>query len=137
MPFVLDNSVAMAWCFDDEGSEYARRVLDRLDEETALVPALWPLEVSNAIRTAERRQRLQSPDVVRFTELVRALPITIDAPDLARALGSVLNLAREYGLTTYDAAYLELAMRERIPLATLDDDLRAAARRAGVPMVGE
>lgn len=137
MPFVLDTSIAVSWGFDDEVSPYADRVLDLLDGDTALVPAIWPLEVANALLMGERRGRLQTADTVRLTELLRALPITVDAADSQRALNAVLNMARTYSLTSYDASYLELAMREGIAIATEDAKLTNAATRCGVPIVSE
>jgi predicted nucleic acid-binding protein len=135
MPFVLDTSVALAWCFADETTPYTDRVLGMFASDQALTPAIWPLELANALLTAERRQRVQLPDVVRFIELVQALPIVVDQLDLSRALSTVLPLARAQQLTSYDAAYLELAMREGAPLATQDARLSAAATRAGVALV--
>lgn len=135
MPFVLDTSVAMSWCFEDETAPYADRVLELLRADVALTPAIWPLEVANATRTAERRGRLASAELARFVELLSGLPISVDDSALARAMGSVLDAARAYGLTSYDASYLELAMREGVPLATQDARLVEAATRAGVNLV--
>lgn len=132
MPFVLDTSVTMTWCFEDESDTYGDTVLDRLAADGAQVPAVWPLEVANALAVGERRQRLDAARVARFSELLRALPITVEALRLDRALGSILEMAREYQLSSYDASYLELAAREGLPLATRDARLRAAADRIGV-----
>ena len=136
MAFVLDASVALAWHFDDEASEYADRVLDRLQEEDAFVPAIWPLEMANGLLAAERRSRLSPADVARAHAILSDLPITVNSLTLDDALGPVLDLARAQSLSAYDAAYLELAMREGLSLATQDDDLRAAAGRIGVALVG-
>jgi predicted nucleic acid-binding protein len=135
MPFVLDTSVAMAWAFENETTPYADHVLELLDGDVALVPTVWPLEVANVLCVGERRQRLWAADSVRFAELVRALPITVDNTGLDRALGIVLDLARTHHLSSYDASYLELAMREAIPLATQDAQLTSAATRAGVQLL--
>jgi predicted nucleic acid-binding protein len=132
VPFVLDASVAMAWCFEDEGTPDADRVLSTLERDVALVPSIWPLEVANALCVAERRKRLQASDSARFAELLYALPITVEPAPLERVLGPVLALARAQGLSSYDAAYIELAMREGLLLATLDGRLRASAKRVGV-----
>ncbi|MFA5787851.1 MAG: type II toxin-antitoxin system VapC family toxin [Actinomycetota bacterium] len=132
MPFVLDACVTLAWCFEDEGSGYADAVLGSLEADTALVPPVWPLEVANGLSVAERRGRLGSADVSRFVELLPALPITVEEASLARALGPILDLARSEGLSSYDASYLELAMREGLPLATLDTKIKAAAARLKV-----
>lgn len=132
MAFVLDNSVAMAWCFEDDASEYSDRVLDRLKDEEALTPAIWPLEATNALLTGVRRHRLQVADTIRLLDLLRALPITVDQMSVNRAVGPVMDLARTYNLSAYDASYLELAMREGVPLATQDARLISAAESTGV-----
>ena len=133
MPFVLDTSVALAWHFEDEVSVYAERVLDKLANDSALAPALWPLEVANGLTLALRRGRITQARLVRAIELSRNLNLTlVDVPP-ETAFGQVLDLAREHRLTVYDAAYLELAMREGLALATQDADLIAAAKRVGLP----
>jgi predicted nucleic acid-binding protein len=134
--FVVDASVALAWCFVDESSELADRVLDRLEHEEALAPGIWALEVANGLRTAERRSRLDRADLPRVRELLTALPIQLEAIDLDIALGEVTDLARSLDLTAYDAAYLSLAARRGLALATVDDALRRACERAGVDLVG-
>ena len=135
MAFVVDASIALAWCFEDESTPYTESVLDRLQQTEAVVPAIWPLEVANVLLTAERRQRLTEAQTVRLAQLLRGLPITIDTEGLTQALGSTLSLGREYGLSAYDTSYLELAMRQGLSLATQDAALRQAAARAGVPLV--
>jgi len=135
MPFVLDASLALAWHFEDEVSEYADRVLDRLGEDQAVVPSLWALEIANALVVAERRGRLSPADVARAAELFLELPISIQEMPTDSALGPVLDLARAHGITAYDAAYLELAMREGLPIATQDKALRTAAEQVGVLLV--
>ncbi len=133
--FVLDCSVAMAWCFEDELDGYADTVLDGLVEGTAVVPSHWRLEVANILLVAERRGRLKEADSTRFLELLGALPIEVDSETDARAFGAILLLGREHGLSSYDAAYLELAMREGVPLASLDQPLGLAAEGAGVSLL--
>jgi predicted nucleic acid-binding protein len=135
MPFVVDASLALAWHFDDEVSEYADRVLERLRQDRAVVPSIWPLEVANGLLVAERRGRLSPARVARAVDLFQELPIFVFEVGAQVALGSVLGLARAHELSAYDAAYLELAMREGLPLATQDDALRVAAERAGTPLV--
>lgn len=130
--FVLDTSVAASWFFEDEGGEYANSVLENLNEQEAIVPALWPLEVANVLVVAEKRRRCSEAEAVRFIELLENLPITIDEDTAHRALHATYQIAREYGLTAYDAAYLELAMRLGVPLATMDRQLAEAAQKAGV-----
>jgi predicted nucleic acid-binding protein len=131
--FVLDASMTLAWCFDDEGGTQAEDVLDLLTESQAIVPTLWLLEVSNALMNAERRGRLTAAESARFLALLRGLPIQVDeASSMERTWGDVLSLARAHRLSTYDACYLDLAMRSGALLATLDDDLRNAAQVCGV-----
>lgn len=130
--FVLDCSVAMAWCFDDEATPYTDGVRDRLAEMRAVVPAIWPLEVANATLVGERRTRLDEARSTRFFGLLGGLPIVVDDETGGNAFGEIVHLARAYQLSAYDAAYLELAIRRGLPLATLDDGLKAAARAVGV-----
>ncbi len=130
--FVLDTSVTMAWCFDDESNPYADAVLESLAENTALAPEIWLLEVSNVIVTAERRKRMTKADTVRFQELLRELSIQVENSTQQRIFGENLDLAREQNLSTYDAAYLDLAMRAGCSIATLDNALKQAAMRCGV-----
>lgn len=135
MAFVLDASVALGWCFRDEANAYAHRVLRRLQDDSAVVPAIWVLEVANGLLLAERRGRLNVAEVAQVCGAVAALPIVWEDLPLERALGPVLDLARAHRLSAYDAAYLELAMREGLSLATQDDALRAAAEKVGVPLL--
>jgi predicted nucleic acid-binding protein len=131
--FVLDASVAVAWCFEDESSEFADRILDLLKTGSeAITPAIWPLELANALLMAERRKRISMAEVVAQLSGIRHLPVLIEPMDSARAFDQVLPVARQQHLTEYDAAYLELALRRALPLATLDDKLRRAARQAGI-----
>ncbi len=129
---VIDASVAMSWCFPDERSDYAHRVLDELEHRRGVVPGLWPLELANALLVGERRNRLSPAEVSRFLKLVKGLSLTIDTQTSQRALADTLPLARAHGLSAYDAVYLELAMREGLTLATLDKKLGQAAEASGV-----
>ena len=131
---VLDNSIVMAWSFADETSAYADAVLDRLAAARAIVPALWPLEVANALLMGERRKRSTEAETIRWVGILAKLPIAIDDETNHRAWGHTLALARGHRLSAYDAAYLELAVRRGLPLATLDGPLKAAARAVGVPL---
>lgn len=130
--FVLDCSVTLAWCFEDEADRYAGRVLEALGARGAIVPALWPYEVANVLLVAERRRRLRRADSVRFLTLLAALPIEVDPPLGIEAIPGLGAIAREHRLSAYDAAYLDLAMRERLPLATRDSALGGAARAAAI-----
>lgn len=135
MRFVVDNSVVMAWCFEDEAAGYADAVLDRLTQGEALVPGIWPLEVANVLLVGERRGRLVAADSARFLRLLSALPIRVISEDFERITGAMLSLARTRGLSSYDASYLDLAMREGLPLATLDEGMRRAAAECSVPLL--
>ncbi len=119
-PFVLDCSVAMAWCFEDEAAGYADRVLKKLATREAVVPAIWPLEVANVLLVGERRKRLTKADSSRFLELLQGLPIAIDLQAASRAFGDIMSVARSLTISAYDASYVELAMRVGLHLATLD-----------------
>jgi len=130
--FVVDASVTLAWCFDDESAAYADTVLDRLRDEDAIAPAIWPFEVANGLRTAERRGRLDPAELPRLRQLLEALPVHVEAVVLTHVLGQVLEAARGLDLSAYDAAYLTLASERRLPLATGDERLREACRRAGI-----
>lgn len=129
---VVDASVALAWCFPDEASEYADRVLDALKGQVMVVPAVWGLEIANAMLVGERRKRLKHPEILRFVALLKELSILQDSQMVSDTVSNVLPLARNYALSAYDAAYVELAMRRNAPLATFDNDLRKVARRAGI-----
>ena len=130
--YVLDASIAVAWCFEDEADPASDALLDGLKAKGAAVPALWPLEVSNVLLQAERRGRITMATVDGRLAAFAALPITVDTASWLRTGAAVLALARLHGLTTYDAAYLELAMRQRLPLATKDKALRRVAAVVGV-----
>jgi|SRR5579862_6002171 len=133
---VVDASVTLAWCFEDEATNLTEAVLDLLSAGAeTVVPAIWPMEVANALLTAERRKRTTTAQVTGLLQRISKLPITVESMPPARAFEHVLQVARQQGLTEYDAAYLELALRESLPLATLDGNLRRAARSAGVALV--
>ena len=129
---VVDASTALAWCFPDETSEHADAILAALEGKTILVPAVWGLEIANAVIVGERSKRLRQPEIRRFTTLLESLPVVQDARPVTSYVSDVLPVTREYSLTAYDAAYLELSMRHSAPLATLDAKLQRAAQRAGV-----
>jgi len=133
--FVVDCSVVMSWCFEDEADEYSDAVLELLAGAEALVPAIWPLEVANVLLVAERRQRLTEADSAQFLKLLGELPISIDHESSDRALSDIFFLGRQQGLSSYDAAYLELAMREGAELATRDEKLKKASKKCGVQLV--
>ncbi len=132
---VLDASVALAWCFENEATAAADRVLERLAAEAASVPAIWHLEIANVLALSKRRRRITSARSGEFIALLETLAIVVDEETPSRALGHVLDLARKERLTAYDAAYLELAMRLGLPLASKDIDLCDAAERLGVSVL--
>lgn len=127
----LDCSIAVSWCFEDEAAPATDALLDRVRDEGAWVPALWHLELGNVLLQAGRRGRIEPSDIGLRLDLLMALPILTDDAGTARAR-EILALARAEQLTTYEAAYLELALRRGLPLATKDRPLAEAARRVGV-----
>ena len=135
MTIILDASVTFAWVFEDEVSDIAEAVIDRVVEEGAIVPTLWRFEIANGLRTAVRRRRIDM--TFRNNALARLwrLPIHNDDETAFHAWDETLSLSDVHALTPYDAAYLELALRRHMPLATLDKDLRRAASDAGVQLV--
>jgi predicted nucleic acid-binding protein len=133
--FVLDCSVAVTWCFADEASASTDALLDQMQEQGAVVPQLWHLEIGNVLTQAERRGRITAGDMAARIELLRRLPIITDDETAGRALRDILALARAHRLTTYDASYLELAARRSLPLATRDKELREAVERMGMTLL--
>jgi predicted nucleic acid-binding protein len=133
--FVLDASVAVAWCFDDETSTYTEGVLDLLTETTAIVPVIWPFEIANALFVGERRQRSTTAQTWAALQHLLDLPINVDDATFSSAWGPVLSISRRYDLAVYDAAYLELARRRGLPLATIDGRQRDPAAELGIPLV--
>ena len=133
---VLDCSITMTWILPDDAMvEKADEILALLDEKRAKVPTIWPLEVANVLCLAERQKKLSALDVSEFKEFLSALPISIDNNTSLRAMGSIYTLATIEQLSIYDAAYLEMAMRENLPLATFDKALKKAAQRNGVSVL--
>lgn len=133
MSLVIDASIAMAWCFEDEYTPVADAVLARVLQEGAVVPPLWGSEVTNVLLVAERRHRTTPADTSRFIALLDSLPL--EQADHEPSKEQVAALARTHGLTAYDACYLATAMLHGYPLATLDGALAKAATAAGVSLV--
>jgi predicted nucleic acid-binding protein len=134
--FVADASATLPWCFEDESTPATEALLERLrGGEPAVVPAHWPTEVMNGLIMAVRRSRIDLERVARFARDLAALPIRIEPPYAPAAWDSVIQVATSYQLTVYDAAYLELAERTRLPLATFDGGLPKAAQAASVALV--
>lgn len=139
MKFVLDASVALLWLVpqtNPAGVDYADAVLTALKESQAVVPSLFALEIANVVAKVESKGIVSEADSQRFITLLGQLNMATDPATMAHALGGTLNLARRYKLSAYDAAYLELALRTGLPLATLDADLSKAAATSGVAAFG-
>jgi len=134
MPFVIDASTTMAWCFEDEATTETDAILDRLGQDQALVPPLWEYEVANVLLVAERRSRITEFQSTRFLALLGQLPIHVSPlPQPAVALTAI---GRRHRLSAHDSAYLELASREGVALASRDNKLRRAAEASGIPLLG-
>jgi predicted nucleic acid-binding protein len=132
--FVLDNTVTMAWCFSEEATEFTRTLLNRLSNltDSAVVPALWLYEVANVVELAVRKGRVPGEKALAFLDSLADLPIEVENPSRTQVFVTVRTLARKYQLTGYDAAYLELAIRHKLPIASLDRALSRAALAAGL-----
>jgi len=134
MPFVVDVSVTASWLLPDEGDPISSAAYRRLESDDAVVPHLWWFEMRNLLIVSERRGRIDARRTARALSLLAALPIRLD---FAAEEGALMDMARRHRLTVYDSAYLELALRERLSLASLDGALRAAAAAEGVSLIGE
>ncbi len=135
MRFVLDASVALSWCFHDEATPETMALLEKLRQGQAYVPSIWPLEMGNILIGAQRKHRISSAGMHEFLMLLEALCIIVDEETSLRGFREILNLASAQQITTYDAAYLELAMRLGVPIATKDKALREAAVKLGVAVL--
>lgn len=131
---VLDASLTLAWALPDEASAYADDILKRTASGKAWVPALWPHEVANGLLMAQRRGRLTTAQRIAFIEELLKLPIEVEHRPATTVFDAQIPLAEQQGLTAYDAAYLDLALRKGAPLATQDKALRAAAGKTGVKL---
>ena len=134
--FVLDCSATVPWVFGSEATPASDALLDALAAGAkAWVPSLWHLELGNVLLGAQRKARIDKAGIEKFLAALDAFDIEVDAETMGVAWTRTLALAESFGLTVYDAAYLELALRKSLPLATLDAQLDAAARQAGVPVL--
>lgn len=133
--FVLDCSVSISWIFSDEHSDYAEAVLKLLEARQGIVPLIWFLEMANVLLVGERRGRITQAQTTQALSLLDALDLVVDDNTENQAFSTILTLGREQGLAAYDAAYLELAMRLQLPLATLDTRLAAVANLCGVVLL--
>lgn len=129
---VLDCSVAISWCFEDEAGDDTDRVLDAVQRDGAIVPAVWGYEIANVLAIASRRGRITIADRTTYLDLLRVLPIEVVDLPIPTGIATIAQLCETLGLAAYDAAYLEVAMQRRLPIATLDSKLRVAAREAGL-----
>ena len=132
MRFVLDASVTMSWCFEDETTNESQRILKLFFQNEAIVPAIWPFEVGNAMLTALRTKRLKAAEGAKFFALLATFPIEVESCLLPEVAGRLMPLASQHGLSCYDAAYVELALRERLPIATIDRRVKQSARTLGL-----
>ncbi len=133
--FVLDSSVTMSWFLNDEYSEIACKLRDSLSKKQAHVPSLWSIEIANVFCQSEKKGRITPYESASCINLLKKLPINVDTKTTDYALSRILELAREYKLTVYNACYLELSLRFTCPLATFDKELRIAAKKAGIPVL--
>ena len=135
--FVLDNTVTMAWCFTEEATDFTKTLLGRLSDltDSAVVPALWLYEVANVVELAVRKGRIPGEKALAFLDSLADLPIEVENPSRTQVFVTVRTLAGQYQLTGYDAAYLELAIRHKLPIASLDKALSRAALAAGLNAV--
>ena len=134
MPFVLDNSIVCGWFLENQATPYSDAIIERLRDDRAAVPALWELDFTNVLRTACLRQRMTAQAAQRVIAQMVSLPIDVDRQPVPAS--EILGLALRFGLSSYDAAYLELALRLQLPVATGDGPLRAAALAAGLGLAG-
>ncbi len=132
--FVLDCSMTMAWCLEDEANDRSEKVLDSLETHVAMAPGHWPLEIANVLTFCERRGRISTEQMADLLRLLAQLAIVIDDETANHAMSDTLAIAREHRLTAYDAAYLELALRKNYPLASLDGPLNDAAASLGIAL---
>jgi predicted nucleic acid-binding protein len=133
--FVIDASLALAWCFQDEATPATKALLIRMDNEAALVPSLWYVEIINVLAIAERKNRINQTKILEFISLIGGFDLEIDRETADHAFTHILSLCRTYQLSSYDAVYLDLALRRHLPLATLDDPLKKAAKSIGVNII--
>lgn len=133
--FVLDCSVTMAWCFEDEGNHFTDNLLTQMAHSNVIVPTIWSLEVANVLLLAQRKKRISSIQAASFIDALSVFSITVDGSTTSRAMHTISRIAEKTNLTIYDAAYLELAFRESLPLATLDKNLIHAAKSIEIELM--
>jgi predicted nucleic acid-binding protein len=136
MSLVLDASAALGWVYQDEINDAALHILDRVTTAGAWVPAIWRLEVANGLQIGVRRGRIDAAYRDDALTTFALYDIKMDPDTWQQAWGGTIRLADRFGLTVYDAAYVELAQRRSLPLASFDDDMRAAAQALGLEIIG-
>ena len=136
MSLIIDSSVTLAWVYSDETTPAVSHVLQLVSSDGAWVPALWRLEVANVLQMGVRRGRHDAAFRDATLSDLSLLPLSTDNETEKHSWGATLRLSERHQLTVYDAAYLELAQRRRLPLASLDEELRAAAKREHVALLG-
>ncbi|MFI5267403.1 MAG: type II toxin-antitoxin system VapC family toxin [Chloroflexota bacterium] len=134
-PLVIDASVTLAWCFPDEATPATDALRGRVTLTGAVVPPHWRIEIESTVRLAERRRRIAAAQVADFVRFIRAQMIEVDQPPLQTTFGDLMPIARQYSLSVYDAAYVDLANRRGLSLATLNANIRRAARQIGIDLV--
>ena len=134
--FVLDASLTLAWCFEDERTPASKEVLHRMSNESAVVPSLWHFEVANGLVIGERRGRITRQGASEFLALLSGFDIEVDEHGASRAFSYVFSAAHTNVLSVYDAAYYDVAVRRQLPLASCDGALRSAVVAAGLPVLG-
>ena len=135
MTFVLDASITLAWCFDDEENEVADSVFSLLDDENAIAPSVWPLELANSLLTAERRGRISPSETARIIGLVERLPVSVLHTEVNETMSEVIRIGRDQRLSAYDASYVYVALASGLSLATLDSRLRLVCQRVNVALI--
>jgi predicted nucleic acid-binding protein len=135
--FILDSSATLAWIFPEVRTDAIMNLFGLVADNGAVVPELWRIEVANTLNVGIRRGRITKAYRKRILAILENLPVSVDGETRKHTWGRTLELADLHQLTVYDATYLELALRLSLPLATLDDDLRNAAQREGVPLLGK
>ncbi len=135
MHFVLDASIALSWCFSDEGTPKTINLLEKLETGSAMVPSIWFLEISNILVMAEKRKRISYGKIMEFFSLIEVLDIQVDSYSVDMSYKAIFSIAHKENLTSYDAAYVELAVRNGLPLAGKDIALLKAAKKQGVKII--
>jgi len=136
--FVVDASVVLTWCFPDENSVLTKKVAQMFKQgDSAIAPSFWPHEVLNALLVGERRKRISTALIRTFLTDLEALPIALQEVPAEAVFDRIQSVSRAHGLTTYDAAYLDLAQSNGLPLAPLDVDLISACSKTGVGLIRE